>query len=61
MFDSKLYTKEDMEAAFIAGRLMTADNIKYFVTFKDFHIWYKVTMDHQKIMQLEQETKNETI
>ena len=60
MSDPKLYTKEDMESAFIAGRLMTADNIKYFDTFKDFHIWYKVTRNHDKMVQLQDESVNDT-
>lgn len=60
MQETEYYTKKDMESAFIAGRLMYMEKIPYFDTFKDFHIWYKVTRNHEKMVQLQDESVNDT-
>lgn len=57
---SEDYNTKDMESAFIAGRLMYMEKIPYFDTFKDFHIWYKVTRNHEKMVQLQDESINDT-
>lgn len=48
------YTKKDMEAAFVAARLMYMDKVPFFDGFYEFFSWYKTTRNYEKVFQLQE-------